>query len=172
MSTGNERYSESLAQFGRAGQTLAGGVATAFRALQQPVPICFGHGSGSHLVDIDGNEYVDYALGFGPMFLGHQPQAVIEAVRAQLERGLGYGACHEVEAELAETVCRIVPSAEMCVFSNTGSEAVQVALRIARGHTRRRRVIKFRGHYHGWMDSVHVGVPGHLNGPGTLAAGP
>jgi glutamate-1-semialdehyde 2,1-aminomutase len=131
------------------------------------MPICFDHGTGSHLVDIDGNDYIDYALGFGPMFLGHHPEEVIEAVGSQLARGLGYGAIHDLEAELAETICRIVPSADMCVISNTGSEAVQVALRIARATTGRTRVIKFRGHYHGWLDSVHVGVPGHLDGPGT-----
>jgi glutamate-1-semialdehyde 2,1-aminomutase len=142
-------------------------VSTAFRALQQPVPICFDHGSGSRLVDIDGNEYVDYALGFGPMFLGHQPAEVIEAVRTQLSRGLGYGACHELEAELAELICRILPSAEMCVFSNTGTEAVQAAVRIARGSTGRPVIVKFRGHYDGWSDAIHVGVPGHLDGPGT-----
>src|SRR5581483_8147042 len=162
-----DRYARSRAQFERAQRTLAGGVSTAFRAVQEPVPICFDHGSGSHLVDIDGNEYIDYALGFGPMFLGHHPQEVIEAVGNQLARGLGYGAVHDLEAELAETICRIVPSADMCVISNTGSEAVQAALRIARATTGRTRVIKFRGHYHGWLDSVHVGVPGHLDGPGT-----
>lgn len=146
---------------------LAGGVATAFRATQQPVPICFDRGSGARLVDVDGNEYVDYALGFGPMILGHRPRRVEEAVRAQLDRGLGYGACHALEADAAELVCRIVPSAEMCVFSSTGTEAVEVALRIARASTGRQRVVKFRGHYHGWSDALHVAVPGHLDGPGT-----
>jgi len=166
------RYDRSRAQFERASRTLAGGVATAFRALQQPIPICFDHGVGSHVFDIDGNEYVDYALGFGPMFLGHSPEPVVSAVRRQLERGLGYGACHDLEAELAEAVCRLVPSAEVCVFSSTGSEAVQVALRIARAHTHRARVIKFRGHYHGWIDGIHVGVPGHLDVLGTEGQDP
>jgi glutamate-1-semialdehyde 2,1-aminomutase len=161
------RYAGSHAFHERASQTLAGGVATAFRAVQEPVPICFESGSGSRLIDIDGNEYVDYALGFGPMILGHQPARVLDAVRRQLDRGLGYGACHDLEAELAETLCRIVPSADVCVFSNTGSEAVQVALRIARAYTGRQRVIKFRGHYHGWADSIHIAVSGNLDGPGT-----
>jgi glutamate-1-semialdehyde 2,1-aminomutase len=142
-------------------------VSTAFRALQEPVPITFDHGAGSRLFDADGNEYIDYALGFGPMFLGHHPDEVVQAVTTQLARGLGYGACHDLEAELAETICRIVPSAEMCVLSNSGSEAVQVAMRMARASTGRARVVKFRGHYHGWWDAIHVGVPGHLDGPGT-----
>jgi glutamate-1-semialdehyde 2,1-aminomutase len=162
-----DRYARSFAQHTRAAESLAGGVATAFRALQVPVPICFERGTGSRLLDIDGNEYIDYALGFGPMFLGHDPQGVIESVRRQLDRGLGYGACHDLEAELAETVCRVVPSAELCIFSNTGSEAVHVALRIARAFTGRTRIVKFRGHYHGWMDAIHVGVPGHLDEAGT-----
>ncbi len=162
-----DRYAGSRAQFDRASRTLAGGVSTAFRALQQPVPICFDRGSGSRLFDIDGNEYIDYVLGFGPNFLGHQPEAVIDAVTKQLSRGLGYGACHELEAELAELICRIVPSAETCVFSNTGTEAVQAAIRIARGSTGRPRIVKFRGHYDGWADPMHVAVPGHLDGPGT-----
>ena len=162
-----DRYSRSRAQYERASRTLAGGVSTAFRAVQQPVPICFDRGSGSRLFDVDGNEYIDFVLGFGPNFLGHQPAEVVEAVTRQLGRGLGYGACHELEAELAELICRIVPSAEMCVFSNTGTEAIQAAARIARGSTGRPTIVKFRGHYDGWADSVHVAVPGHLDGPGT-----
>src|SRR5207253_4290138 len=137
-----------------------------------PVPICFGRGSGARLTDIDGNEYVDYVLAFGPMLLGHSPRAVIEAVEGQLRRGFGFGASHRLEAELAEAVCRTVPSAELCVFSNTGSEAVHAAVRIARAATGRPRVIKFRGHYHGWFDSIHVAVSGNLDGPGTAGQDP
>jgi glutamate-1-semialdehyde 2,1-aminomutase len=166
------RFFHSRAHFERASATLAGGVSTAFRAVQEPVPICFEAGYGSRLVDVDGNEYIDYALGFGPMLLGHHPESVIEAVRTQMVKGLGYGACHALEADLAEIVCRAVPSAQLCVFSSTGTEAVQVALRIARACTGRRRVIKFRGHYHGWSDGIHVAVPGHLDGPGTEGQDP
>ena len=154
------QFQRSMAQFERASRSLAGGVATAFRSAQQPVPVSFTTGRGSRLTDVDGNEYVDYALGFGPMLLGHSPEPVLEAVRRQLDRGLGFGASHELEAELAEAVCRTVPSAELCVFGSTGSEAVHSAIRIARAATGRNRVIKFLGHYHGWLDPVHVGVPG------------
>src|ERR1700733_10414036 len=154
------RFQRSMDQFERASQSLAGGVATAFRSAQQPVPVSFTTGRGSRLTDVDGNEYVDYALGFGPMLLGHSPEPVLAAVRRQLDRGLGFGASHELEAELAEAVCRTVPSAELCVFGSTGSEAVHSAIRIARAATGRNRVIKFLGHYHGWLDPVHVGVPG------------
>jgi glutamate-1-semialdehyde 2,1-aminomutase len=163
-----DRFGGSRAQFERAQRSLAGGVATAFRAAQQPVPISFRTGHGARITDVDGNEYVDYALGFGPMLLGHSPEPVLDAVRRQLGLGLGYGASHELEAELAEAVCRTVPSAERCVFGSTGSEAVHAAIRIARAATGRLRIVKFLGHYHGWLDPLHVGVPGQTGKePGT-----
>lgn len=164
---------QSQAQYQRARRTLAGGVATAFRSYQLPLPICFDRGAGSHVWDIDGNEYIDYALAFGPLLLGHSPRPVIDAVRAQLSQGLGYGACHRLEAELSEAVCRTVPSAELCVFSSTGSEAVHAAIRIARAATGRNRVVKFLGHYDGWYDPIHVGVPPQIEpGPGTAGQDP
>jgi glutamate-1-semialdehyde 2,1-aminomutase len=163
-----DRFSGSRLQYERSKRTLAGGVATAFRAGQQPVPICFARGEGAHLLDVDGNHYVDFNLAFGPMLLGHSPEPVLDAVRTQLATGLGYGASHPLEAELAEAVCRTVPSADRCIFTSTGSEAVHAALRIARSATGRLRVIKFAGHYHGWLDSVHLGLPGHIDrSPGT-----
>jgi len=168
-----DRFAGSRGQNARAARTLAGGVATAFRASQQPVPICFTSGRGTRLTDIDGNGYVDWALGWGPLLLGHSPAAVLDAVREQLGRGLGYGASHELEAELAEAVCRTVPSIEMCAFSSTGSEAVHVAVRIARAATGRNRVIKFQGHYDGWYDPLHVGVAGKdPTAPGTAGQDP
>jgi len=167
------RYRASLAQHGRARHSLAGGVATAFRAAQLPVPITFERGAGARLWDVDGNEYVDHALAFGPLLLGHSPEPVLAAVERQLRKGLGYGASHELEAELAEAVCRTVPSADLCVFNSTGSEAVHTALRIARAATRRNRVVKFLGHYDGWYDPIHVGVPPQRRpGPGTAGQDP
>jgi glutamate-1-semialdehyde 2,1-aminomutase len=166
-------FARSRDQHRRSRASLAGGVATAVRAGQLPWPITFDRAEGAHLVDLDGNQYVDYVLGYGPMLLGHSPESVLEAVRRQLDKGLGYGASHRWEAEAAEAVCRTVPSAELVVFSNTGSEAVQTALRIARAATGRRRVVKFLGHYHGWYDGIHVGVPGQSEaGPGTLGQEP
>ena len=156
---GRDRFETSRANHARAARTLAGGVATAFRAAQLPVPITFARGSRARIADVDGNEYVDYALAFGPLLLGHSPGPVLEAVRRQLRSGLGFGASHEFEGLLAEAVCRTVPSAELCVFGTTGSEAVHAAIRIARAATGRTKVIKFLGHYHGWLDSIYVGVP-------------
>jgi glutamate-1-semialdehyde 2,1-aminomutase len=155
-----DRFSGSRSHQARARRSLAGGVATAFRASQQPIPICFERGHDARLVDVDGNEYIDYALAFGPMLLGHSPRTVVEAVQRQLATGLGYGACHRAEAELAEAVCRTVPSAERVIFNSTGSEAVHAAIRIARAATGRTRIVKFSGHYHGWLDPIHIGVPG------------
>ncbi len=154
------RYDRSRAHHHRARRSLAGGVATAFRAPQLPWPIAFARGAGSHLTDIDGNTYIDYTLGFGPMLLGHAPAAVMRAVRAQLDCGIGYGASHRAEAELAEAICRTVPCAERAIFSNSGSEAVAAALRIARAATGRTKVVKFHGHFHGWLDPLSIGVPG------------
>jgi glutamate-1-semialdehyde 2,1-aminomutase len=166
-------FAGSIAHQERARRTLPRGVATAFRAAQLPLPICFDHGRGSRIWDVDGNEYIDYALGFGPLLLGHSPEPVLEAVRRQLEIGLGYGASHVLEAELAEAVCRTVPSADMAVFASTGSEAVHAAMRMARAATGRMRIVKFLGHYDGWYDSVHVGVPPQREaGPGTLGQDP
>jgi glutamate-1-semialdehyde 2,1-aminomutase len=163
-----DRLARSRAQHRRAQATLAGGVATNFRSGQLPVPVTFVQGRGARLYDLDGNGYVDYALAFGPMLLGHSPDAVVDAVDDQLRAAIGVGASHVLEAELAEAVCRVVPSAEQVIFSNTGSEAVHAALRIARSATGRVKVIKFAAHYDGWFDPVHVGTPGQKGaGPGT-----
>ncbi|MDQ6857775.1 MAG: aspartate aminotransferase family protein [Chloroflexota bacterium] len=164
----SDRYARSRAEHARRERTLAGGVSTAFRALQRPVPITFEHGRGARLTDIDGNEYIDYALAFGPMLLGHSPRPVLDAVRRQLATGIGYGASHRLEAELSEALCRTVPCAERAIFSNSGSEAVQAAVRIARAATGRRRIVKFLGHWHGWFDTIAVGTSGKTdNSPTT-----
>jgi len=156
-----DRYLGSRAQHERSRQSLARGVATGIRAGQRPVPITFVRGDGAYLTDIDGHDYVDYALAYGPMLLGHSPEPVLAAVRRQLSEGLAYGASHVLEAEAAEAICRTVPCAELCVFSNSGSEAVHTAIRIARAATGRTRVVKFLGHFHGWLDPLAVGTPGH-----------
>lgn len=135
--------------------------------------MCFERGQGARLWDIDGNSYVDYAAAYGPMLLGHSPASVLEAVRKQLRSGLAFGASNRHEAELSETLAWLIPSAEMCVFSNSGTEAVQVALRIARAATGRSKIIKFLGHYHGWADSMNVGGPGQVRAaPGTAGQDP
>lgn len=109
---------------------------------------------GAWLWDVDGRDYVDYLLGQGPNFLGHAPEPVINAVTAATRRGLLYGGQHHMEIEAAEAVCRSIVWADMVRFGVSGTESVQAALRLARAATGRRRVIRFEGHYHGWLDNV------------------
>lgn len=142
--------------YAEAQRYLAGGVSTIMRADARPFPLYFERGVGSHIFDVDGNEYLDYTLAFGPLILGHCHPNVLEAVHDQLNRGQTFGAQHRLEPLVAEQIHACVPCAEMLVFSNTGTEAVQVALRIARAATQRKRFVKFEGHYHGWMDNVLV----------------
>jgi glutamate-1-semialdehyde 2,1-aminomutase len=105
---------------------------------------------------VDGNEYIDYALAWGPLILGHAPPEVSEAIAAQVRRGLTFGAQHDLEYEVAERLKACIPCADAVAFANSGTEIVQVALRLARAVTGRRKHIKFTGHYHGWADSVLV----------------
>jgi len=153
-------FVESQDYIARARRLIPFGVSSSVRALQEPTPIVVDHASGSRIFDIDGNEYWDYLGGAGPMLLGHQPDVVMEAVRAQLERGCQYGAAHEGELELAERFTRIVACAEIVTFLSSGSDSVHMALGIARGATGRCRILKFDGHFHGWMAPVAANLPG------------
>ncbi len=146
----------SLARGLRARGTLAGGVSTGLRRTARPFPLYFQEGHGARLWDVDGNEYVDYMLGWGPLILGHSCPAVSEAVGAQLQLGHTFGAQHDLEYEVAELLTSLIPCAELVAFANSGTEIVQVALRLARAYTGRARHLKFEGHYHGWDDSVLV----------------
>lgn len=149
---------------------LAGGVSTIMRADAKPLPLYFERGAGSHIFDVDGNQYIDYTLAFGPLILGHCHPSVLEAVHHQLNRGQTYGAQHRLEPAVAEQIHNCVPCADLVVFSNTGTEAVQVALRIARAATERPRFVKFEGHYHGWMDNVLVSYRASEDKMGSRAA--
>ena len=138
-----DRYAASAAHMERAHRVLTRGVGSALRAAQRPTPLAVAEASGSRLVDVDGNAYIDYVLGFGPILLGHRPPAVVRAVEEQLRRGILYGAQHQGEVELAEQLVELIPSAELVAFSSSGSEAIQAALRFARAATGRQLVIKF-----------------------------
>jgi glutamate-1-semialdehyde 2,1-aminomutase len=120
-------------------------------------------GEGALLFDVDGNRLIDYYLGAGPIILGHNPAVVVDAVTRQIGRGVQLGGETVEEYEASRLVTEIVPCAEMVRFANTGSEAVQLALRIGRAAAGRDTVVKFEGHYHGWLDSVFVGLPGRHN---------
>jgi glutamate-1-semialdehyde 2,1-aminomutase len=144
----------SLARHERACRSLAGGVSSGFRRLARPHPLYFEHGCGARVADVDGNRYLDYGLAWGPLILGHAPPEVADAVAAQARRGMTFGAQHDLEIEVAEKLARAIPCAELATFASSGTEIVQVALRLARGATGRRKLLKFEGHYHGWDDSV------------------
>lgn len=159
-------FARSQRHMNRARQVIPRGVSSAKRAALRPTPLSFVRASGSRITDVDGNEYVDYVAGYGPMLLGHQPPQVLDAVREQFTAGVLYGGQHEAEAELAERIVRLVPSAERVLLSVTGSEAVQAALRLARAATGRRAIVKFEGHYHGWLDPVTANGPGSPVGSG------
>ena len=147
------RWKTSNELLERARQSLAGGVSSPFRA-KFPVPLYFAGGAGSRLEDEDGNRYIDYTLAWGPLILGHCHPAIVEAVSGAARRPHIYGAEHRLEYEVAERIQSMVPCAERVAFTSSGSEAVQLALRLARAYTGRELVLKFEGHYHGWLDSV------------------
>jgi glutamate-1-semialdehyde 2,1-aminomutase len=113
-------------------------------------------GQGAYLLDVDGRRYIDFALAWGPLILGHAHPAISAAVRAQLDRGHMFGAQHELEALVAERIVAAVPCADLITFASSGTEAAQVAFRLARAYTGRPKVLKFEGHYHGWSDGALI----------------
>ncbi len=143
--------------YARAREVIAGGVSSDARRLPG-TPIYVDHASGSRLWDVDGNGYIDYVLGQGPAILGHSPDVLAEAVSAQMRRGVTYSAQHLAEIEVAERMRSMVPCAELIRFNSVGSEAAHAAIRLARGHTGRAKILKFEGHYHGWFDPVLFSV--------------
>ncbi len=125
-----------------------------------PYPLTFERGRGSHIWDADGNEYIDFILSMGPCILGHCHPKLMEAVREQLTKGTAFAVLNETEVKLAEKFCQTVPTADMVRFSNSGAEATMTAIRAARGHTGKDKIIKFEGCYHGAHDYVLLGFGG------------
>jgi len=120
----------------------------------EPFPIYVKRAAGARKLDVDGNELVDYWMGHGALLLGHSHPAVVEAVCRQVGLATHPGACHELEIEWGEWIQKLVPSAEQIRFTNSGTEATLMALRVARIATGRTKVIKFMGHFHGWHDAL------------------
>lgn len=148
--------SETL--FDDAKTVIPGGVNSpvrAFRAVDRN-PLFINHAKGSHIFDEDGGEYIDYVCSWGPMILGHAYQPVIDAVKAACENGLSYGAPTEKETVLAKLILEAVPFMDKVRLVNSGTEAVMSAIRVARGYTKRDKIIKFRGNYHGHSDGLLV----------------
>ena len=125
---------------------------------QDPFPPCVTHAEGAHKWDLDGHRLLDYVMGHGALVAGHSHPAVVEAVRRQAGLGMHLGASSELEADWAERIVGLLPSAERVRFTSSGTEATLLALRIARGFTARNRVLKLAGHFHGWHDDASPGV--------------
>ena len=160
--------SRSEALFEQAQKHIPGGVNSPVRAFKGVggTPVFFDHAQGAYVFDADGNRYIDYVGSWGPMILGHSAPEILDAVKARMDRGLSFGAPTEIEIEMAEEVCKLIPSMDMVRMVNSGTEATMSAIRLARGFTGRDKLVKFEGCYHGHADSLLVKA-----GSGALTLG-
>jgi len=154
--------SEELYQ--RAIKVIPAGVTRSFRFFD-PYPFYAQKAHGSKLVDVEGRTYSDYWMGHGALVLGHMPPMLVEAVKEQLQLGFNFGVCHEWEVKLAEQVAKLVPSVQMITFCNSGNESNMHAIRLARAYTKRQKIGKFEGHFHGVLEPLYVGIDWPLNKP-------
>lgn len=150
--------SRSKAEFERAKRFIPGGVNSPVRAFKSVglTPLVIDKGAGSRITDIDGQTYIDYVLSWGPLIAGHAHPEVVEAIKRTAEKGTSFGAPTELETLMAELVCERVPSVEVVRMVNSGTEATMSALRLARGYTKRSKILKFEGSYHGHADSLLI----------------
>jgi glutamate-1-semialdehyde 2,1-aminomutase len=164
--------SQSL--FERGMKVLVEGVSSASRgpATFGGAPRYMSHGAGARLYDVDGRDYIDWMMAFGALPLGHAHPAIVETITREIARGSHFATALEVEVEVAEMLVALLPHVDKVRFANTGTEACMAAFRLCRGHTGRRKIIKFEGHYHGWWDSVLLNTNpmpaaalGHPNSP-------
>ncbi|WP_173915999.1 glutamate-1-semialdehyde 2,1-aminomutase [Halobacillus sp. Marseille-Q1614] len=153
-----KKFDRSIEAYKKAVNYMPGGVNSPVRAFKSVKmdPIFMERGKGSKIYDIDGNEYIDYVLSWGPLILGHADDRVVEALKKTTEMGTSFGAPTEIENELAQLVIDRVPSIEMLRMVNSGTEATMSALRVARGYTGRDKILKFEGNYHGHGDSLLI----------------
>ncbi len=151
-------YQRSKEMFKEAQVYIPGGVNSPVRAFKSVGmdPPFIAKANGSHMWDVDGNEYIDYVCSWGPLILGHRHPAVMQAIQHCLERGTTYGAPTDLELTLARMVVEALPSVEMVRMVNSGTEATMSALRLARAYTNRNRIVKFEGCYHGHHDSLLI----------------
>lgn len=151
------KTAESKRLYNRAKHVLPSGVSYFIRYFE-PYPFYVNWARGSKIRDVDGNFYVDFWMGHYTHILGHSPPKVVQAVKEQVERGTHYGVCHELEIALAEQVVKMVPSAQMIRFSNSGTEAVMYAIRLARTYSQKTKIVKFEGGWHGGYDPLDLAV--------------
>jgi glutamate-1-semialdehyde 2,1-aminomutase len=166
-----DRYEQQFASseklFARAEAVIPGGITHDGRFMR-PFPPYIARALGSKKWDVDGREYIDYWMGHGALILGHGHPATVKAIREQAGDGLHYGGNHELEVQWAELICRLVPCAGKVRFTNSGSEAVHLATRLARAFTGKSKVVKFAGHFHGWHDTLLIGVDPPFDTPPTI----
>ncbi|MBQ2003729.1 MAG: glutamate-1-semialdehyde 2,1-aminomutase [Peptococcaceae bacterium] len=174
-------YINSKQLFEEACELIPGGVNSPVRAFKAvgDHPVFIERGEGAYLYDVDGNKYVDYICSWGPLLLGHQPEAVSKAVMTALTKGSTYGAPTGIEVEMAKKIVDAVPSVEMVRMVSSGTEATMSALRLARGYTGRNKIVKFEGCYHGHADHLLIkagsgaltfGVPSSPGVPESIAS--
>ncbi|MEM7114449.1 MAG: aspartate aminotransferase family protein [Chloroflexota bacterium] len=162
-----KKFPTSLERYEEAKQVFPAGVTHDGRFLQ-PAPIYATHAKGATKWDVDGNEIIDYWMGHGALLLGHNPPEVVDAVAQQLQRGTHYGASHELEIKWGQWVQKLIPSAEKVRFVASGTEATMMAIRLARGFTGRKKLVRFTGHFHGWHDTVMLGVSPPYDVPNSV----
>ena len=149
----------------RAGRHLAGGVNSNIRLTERPSPFVAIRGRGAEIEDLEGRRYIDYVCGMGAVILGHADPRVTEAIVGAVRDGLVFAGAHPLEADVAERISAAVPSAEVVRCTSSGSEAVHAAVRIARAATGRWPVVRFDGHYHGWLDTIYTADRSEPEGP-------
>ncbi|MGI8552761.1 MAG: aspartate aminotransferase family protein [Dehalococcoidia bacterium] len=153
LETYERNHEGSAALFAEASAVFPGGVTHDTRHVT-PFPLYVEHATGSRKWDVDGNEIIDYVMGHGALLLGHSRPEVVEAVRAQVGRGTHLGASHRLEIDWGRIVQQLIPSAERVRFTSSGTEATQMAVRLARAFTGKDKLLKFESHFHGWSDTV------------------
>ena len=169
-----------MSRFTQAQRHIPGGVNSPVRAFRSVggEPIFIDHAKGSRIYDADGKAYIDYVGSWGPMILGHADEDVIKAVQQAAEKGLSFGAPTEIETQMADLVCELIPGLDKVRMVSSGTEATMSAIRLARGFTGRDKIVKFEGNYHGHSDSLLVkagsgaltfGVPSSPGVPAALA---
>ncbi len=154
-----KNYDTSRLKLQESSKYLAGGVSSSLRSSMKPTPLFVESASEVRIRDVDGNEYIDYLLAYGPLILGHAHPALTERIHKAMVKGYTYGLQHDGEIELAKRLVEILPAADKVAFSGSGTEAVMLALRLARSYTGKQKVIRFHGHYHGWSDAIFTAFP-------------
>jgi glutamate-1-semialdehyde 2,1-aminomutase len=143
-----------------------------FEGIPIDLPAFVDRAKGSHVFDADGNEFIDYVMGLGPIIIGHANETLNGAVKEQIDRGTVFGANSELEIKLSEKIVKHAPPAEQVIICNTGSEATAIAIRLARSLTGRHKIVRFEGHYHGWHDWAMTGSSNSFLGVGARSFRP